>query len=217
MDENRTWGFIVHRYSVAALFGIALGIASAALIVVSPASADSILDDWPYYQPTYPAYLIGATLPGSPVGMAGGETYYSDVAEQDPWYTTTETNTLIPGLLETDNQQVTNVIDPSFGYPSVGTTYEESQLFPINTVIAGSEPLYFNQELSDPNLGSADYSSTFLNSFANLYVSDKAGIEDIVYAFGHSYTLFDFPLGGASAADVGDGLQQLMAEFGTSI
>lgn len=219
---------LVRPHSVVALLGIALG--TAALGGSAVAGAD-VIDDWPYYGQS----VNGAELPGLPdtstltdqqswwlgLGTLSTDDFdYDHIVGADPanpWYSVSETSWVTPYLFQNDNQQVTSLLDASASYPSVGTVAGQSEAFILNVTGVGEVPLVTNDYLDDPKLGFADAFSPF-PGVDNLYVSDSGGAEDVLTAFGQSYTLFDVPAAdaaGGAASDLGDGFQQLLTEFTT--
>ncbi|MGH3562613.1 MAG: hypothetical protein ACRDTN_12650, partial [Mycobacterium sp.] len=116
--------------------------------------------------------------------VIGGDPVYGSPAGQPitydygltPWYTADVTSS------GTDiHTVVTKVLDPSVGYPSVGTVADQ-YTFSIPEDDGGYPtlvPLFAHYSVSDPNLGTGSMTE-FFPFVANFYVSDKAGIEDQV-------------------------------------
>lgn len=186
--------------------GVALGVAFAA----SPAaSADAIDDAWPYldamsqYFPYYTATVLPspALLPGTDSEYTFDQTYsYSDV----------------PYLYDSAQYVVTSTVD-GLAYPHVGTVLDSLLLLPIVPAVGGmvGAPMFTNVSLDDPVLGFAD-AFTVLNGFTNTYLSDSAGVKDVLSVYGlGSLTLFEFPAvdAGGTASESGDGFAQLLAEL----
>lgn len=99
----------------------------------------------------------------------------------------------------------------------MGTVADQFQLFPIGAPAISDVWLIQSVSLDDPDLGSAS-AFYFFPGFVNTYISEDAGIQDIVNFFGQSFTLFDVPSSATSAAagaasELGDGFQQLLTEF----
>jgi hypothetical protein len=208
----------VHR--VAALLGIALGTGLGVAIGSSPvAVADPIVDDWPYGGTTLPGVADGSSVTNfenyslGPLGNISTEDYDVDQsAGGAPWYSVSDVSSDSQYLFQNDYDQVTGVLDDSATYPSVGTVADSFQGLILSSPAIQGVPLIQNYYLDDPKLGLEDGFSP-LPGVENLYLSDSAGIEDILNAYGQSYTLFDLPVTDASSG--ASDLSQLMTEFTT--
>jgi hypothetical protein len=221
----------VHRLirprSVVAFLGIALGTAlGTAALPSSPTAAADPISDWPYGGfpggAELPGFVDASTITNQQSEFVGLGTLttqdfdYDVGANEGPggpdWYSVSDSNFVVPGdLYENDYQQVTSVLDDTPGYPSVGTVADQSEAFILNSPAINGVPLITTDSLDDPNLGSAE--SISFPGLENLLVTDSAGVEDVVTAFGQSYTLFDLPTTDAAAG--ASDLSQLMAEFST--
>lgn len=137
----------------------------------------------------------------------------------DGWYKIHETSSYTPILGSVGHQEVTAILDDST-FPHVGTTTESLALFPFIPVglgVVGVEPLFTNYYLNDPELGFADAFTVqgFLGNgvgLTNIFISDAAGIKDVLSVNGQEpfLTLFEFPAADP-ASEVSD-LSQLMTE-----
>jgi hypothetical protein len=213
---------LIRPRSVVAFLGIALGAGVGAALAYSPtAVADPIVTDWPYDGTTLPGYVDPTSVTNfndyslGPLGNISTEDYNVDLSDGGaPWYSVSDVYSDSQYLFNNDYDQVTNVLDDAPGYPSVGTVADSFQGIILSSPAIQGVPLLQNYYLDDPKLGLEDGFSPF-PGVENTYLSDSAGIEDIVNAYGHSYTLFDLPASAASGADLGDGFQQLMTEFTT--
>jgi hypothetical protein len=206
--------------AVLGTFGAGLGIALAA----SPAAAADAIDDaWPYGTPSstdFPYYLATG-LPG----YQGPTTYSGDVEDvtyvhqpdpndlpvTDEWYTVQQTISTTGILSNETHQVVTAVLDDS-AFPHVGTVADSVDFLRIIPEGIGLAPLITNSFLDDPTLGFADAFGV-LNVVTDTYLSDTAGIKDVLSVLGlPPLTLFDIPAAdpGAAALD----LSQLTTEFG---
>lgn len=188
--------------AVGAAFGVALG-ASPVAAAGPDTTGTSPIDTW--------LYGVGGdgvnTLPGFAPYDPEGTIYHGDT----PWFTVDFT-----GSGSSYHEVVTKVLDPSFGYPSVGTVADQYSINTLNysTEYPSEYTLYSNNSISDPSLGTGDYSTWFGHSFTNFYVSDKAGIEDqMTFGGGPPITLFDFPASGTGSSDADAGMDQLMADL----
>jgi hypothetical protein len=202
----------MHRRRFVAFLGMAAGAGLGIALATGPtAAADpgtSPIDTWPYDSTAGDDVIGGSPVYGSP------DLFDHGGAPPVPWYTADVTTSG-----DTTQTVVTKVLDPSFGYPSVGTVADQTLAFDVPEDNGGYltfVPLYQNYSISDPNLGTGD-TTEFLPFFVNSYVSDKAGIEDQVSFFGgQPVTLYDIPASGATtgaAAELGDPLQQLLTDL----
>jgi len=188
---------------MAALVGVGLGIALSAAFAPSPiASADAIDDAWPYVttSPVFP-YYYATGLPTS---------------DNPDWYTVDKTFSSVPYLYNYVHEVVTDNLDGP-AYPHVGTVSDALILLPIIPAVGGlaAAPLISSYSLDDPDLGSAD-SFTLLNVLTNTYLSDSAGVKDVLSIYGlPPMKLFEFPADDAdgTASESGDGFAQLLAEI----
>lgn len=216
-----------------ALVGVAFGTGLLVALATSPvADADAIDDAWPYLTRSsteFPQYSA-ATLPGYQGPLTaiinGNDVTY--VHQPDPyglpvtdeWYTTHETFSYTPILGSESHSEVTALLDGSV-FPHVGTTDDSLALFPFIPVgpgVVGLEPLFTNSYLDDPTLGFAD-DFTVQGFFGNgvgltdTFLSDAAGIKDVLSADGQApfLTLFEFPA--VEPASAASDLSQLLTEF----
>ena len=205
-------------HHVVAFLGVALGTGLGAAVGSSPAAgADPIVDDWPYGATTLPGVADGSSVTNvenyslSPLGNISTEDYDVDQsAGGGPWYSVSDVSSDSQYLFHNDYDQVTGVLDDAATYPSVGTVADSFQGLILSSPAIQGVPLIQNYYLDDPKLGLEDGFSP-LPGVDNLYLSDSAGIEDILNAYGQSYTLFDLPFTDASSG--ASDLSQLMAEF----
>lgn len=220
--------------TVIAFTGIALGVGLGVALGASPvAAADAIDDAWPYLAPSpefsYP-YYSAAILPGYRGPLTAPAPDVNDVVyvhQPDPlglpvddeWYAVHSTFSYTPIVGGESHSVVTAVLDGS-AFPHVGTVEDASTFFPFIPVRfnePGLEPLFVNSYLNDPALGFADAFTVqgFFGTgvgITNTYISDAAGIKDVLSAYGlPTVTLFEFPAADPSAAATD--LGQLMAEF----
>ncbi|MEB3034867.1 hypothetical protein [[Mycobacterium] nativiensis] len=192
------------------LLGACLGVALGTAFAPGPvAAADAIDDAWPYldaasqYFPYYTATVLPspALLPGTDSGYTFDQTYsYSDV----------------PYLYDSAQYVVTSTVD-DLAYPHVGTVLDSLLLLPIVPAVGGmvGAPMFTNVSLDDPVLGFAD-AFTVLNGLTNTYLSDSAGVKDVLSIYGlPPVTLFEFPAvdAGGTAPESGDGFAQLLTEL----
>jgi hypothetical protein len=207
----------VHR--VIAFVGISVGAGLGIALGCSPAAgADPIVVDWPYDGTTLPGYVDPTSVTNfndyslGPLGNISTEDYDVDQsAGGAPWYSVSDVSSDSQYLFQNDYDQVTGVLDDSATYPSVGTVADSTEAIILSSPAIQGVPLIQNYYLDDPKLGLADGFSPF-PGVENFYLSDSAGIEDTLDAYGQSYTLFDLPLtASAGASD----LSQLMTEFTT--
>jgi hypothetical protein len=70
----------------------------------------------------------------------------------DEWYLSHYNTFVIPSLFTDDHQVVKELLDSSATFPSVGTTWDDSVLFPLSTPI-GIVPLIESEYLYDPDAG----------------------------------------------------------------
>lgn len=202
--------------SVVAFLGMSLGTGLGIVLGSSPAAGADPLDDWPYGGINLPGYADGLSVTNEnqyslgPLGTFSTADYNYDTSEGGtPWYSVSD-DFFTNDFYQSDYEQVTKVLDDGPGYPSVGTISDQSELF-ANTTAVGQVPLISTDYLSDPNLGVAEAIS--FPGIGNLLVTDAGGIEDVVNAFGQSYTVFDLPFTDASSG--ASDLSQLMTEFTT--
>lgn len=201
---------MMHSHRMTILFGgflgAGLGVALGAACAASPvASADAIDDAWPYLiasSPVFP-YYYAATLPTGDLGS-------------DLWYSADSTSSSVPYLYNYFHDVVTANLDGS-EYPHVGTVSDALILLPIIPAVGGvvGAPMFTNYSLDDPALGFAD-AFTVLNGLTNTYLSDSAGVKDVLSIYGlPPVTLFEFPAvdAGGTASESGDGFAQLLAEL----
>ncbi|MBS9533393.1 hypothetical protein KIH27_07280 [Mycobacterium sp. M1] len=214
-----------------ALVGAGLGVALGAAVAASAvSSADAIDAAWLYGASTdAKPYYVTASLPGHPDLDAvpnyndGDVTYFHESnpatgALSDEWYTVHQTGFTLPILGSNLHQEVTAVLDGS-DLPHVGTVADTAIVFPIIPAVGGvvAAPLFTNYSLDDPKAGFVD-SFTVFSTFGNTFLSDSAGVKDIIGVNGlPPITLFEFPVAdaGAGAAEAGsdDGFAQLLAEL----
>jgi len=210
------------------LIGLALSLGVAC---AGSAAAEDIDDGWPYGSGglgssslTLPGYLFIAQGQGTNEGQDafgpivnnwGDYTATHSSAGTDDWYTVHDNTFIIPGLYTNQHTEVTNVLDPSDGYPTVGTVFDETQLFRSNTPI-GAVDWFGYATLDDPELG---YATQFTLGplFGNTFLSTDDGMKDVVSSFGQQFTLFDIPFtdasGAGDASETGDVFAQLSAEL----
>jgi hypothetical protein len=208
--------------SVVAFLGITLGAGLGTALAASPiAGADAIDDAWPYLTSS-PTFYGAIGLPGyqGPYSFSGDVedvTYVhqpdpNDVPVSDEWYTVQQTISTTGILSNEVHQVVTGVLDDS-AFPHVGTVADTVDFLRIVPEAIGLAPLITNSYLDDPELGFAD-AFELLNVVTNTYLSDSAGVKDVLDVSGLApVTLFEFPAtdAGAAASD----LSQLMTEFST--
>lgn len=195
----------MHCGRMALFLGASLGIAlGGALAASTVAAADTVEDAWPYLQPESPVfpYYYATGLPSIP--------------GTDPWYTVDRDFTSVPYLYNYFHNVVTATLDGP-EYPHVGTVSDALILLPIFPAVGGlvGAPLFTNYYLEDPQLGFADAFSV-LNLFTNTYLSDTAGVKDVLSINGlPPLTLFEFPTvdAGEPATESADGFAQLLAEL----
>jgi hypothetical protein len=207
-----------------AFFGMAAGAGLGVALASSPtAAADAIDDAWPYggTAPYYtPLGLPGYLEPGA-VTSSGDLIYTHTYGGHDQWYSASDTTSIVPNVSTNDQQVVTGLLDSSATYPTVGTTFDQSDLFPVYNPAFGTIDTFQNTSLDDPKLGYADQSEInfVYAAFSNTYLSDAAGIKDISGFDGHYSTVFEIPFSTSSAgaagaaSDLGDGFQQLLTEL----
>lgn len=196
----------MHRHRITAILGASLGVALGTALSASPvAAADAVDDAWPYLIPSSPVfpYYYAAGLPTADPGS-------------DPWYTVDHTYSSVPYLYNYFHDVVTANLDGP-EYPHVGTVSDALILLPIIPAVGGlaAAPVFTNYSLDDPALGSAD-AFTVLNVLTNTYISDSAGVKDVLSIYGlPPLTLFEFPAvdAGGTASESGDGFAQLLAEL----
>ncbi|MGH3562611.1 MAG: hypothetical protein ACRDTN_12640 [Mycobacterium sp.] len=217
-----------------AFIGVAAGAGLGAALAASPsavAAPDPIDEAWPYgvpdVGPTLPSF--GTTLPGfpdtasitnqetqnfGPIALSQADFNYLHSVGGSDWYSVHDSTFVIPDLFTDDQQKVTDLLDTTATYPTVGTVATQFELFPINTPAVGGVSLIQGYSLDDPQLGSA--SAFALPGIANTFISDTAGMKDVINFFGQPFTVLDIPLstsGSAAASDLGDGAQQLLTEL----
>lgn len=212
----------MHLHRFIAYLGMGAGAALGTVLAAGPSVADatSPIDTWVYAGSpggpnTLPGELVSTTAPGSPVENPFTFDYEPVGGQPVPWY---QADIATTG--STIQTTVTKILDPSFGYPSAGTVADHTVVnIPLSFT---SQPpdvfnLYTDNSISDPNLGSGDYTSYFNGSWTNFYVSDKAGVEDqMSFGGGQPFTVFDIPASGSStgaAEELGGGLQQLLTDL----
>jgi hypothetical protein len=207
----------MRRRSVVAFLGISLGTGLGIALGSSPVAGADPLGDWPYGGVDLPGYADPLSVTNAnqyslgPLGTINTADYNYDTSDGGtPWYSASD-DAFNNDFYQSDYEQVTKVLDDVPGYPSVGTVSDQSDLF-INTTVVGQVPLISTDYLDDPNLGVAE--SISFPGIGNLLVADSGGIEDILNAYGQTYTLFDIPFTDASAGAASD-LSQLMTEFTT--
>ena len=186
--------------------GAGLGVALGAAFAAGPAaSADAIDDAWPYLDPVSPVFPYYYAAPGLPT-----------IPGTDLWYTVDHTSSSVPYLYSDFHDVVTGTLDGP-AYPHVGTVADAFILLPIIPAVGGlaGAPVITNYSLNDPVLGFAD-AFTLLNGFTNTYLSDSAGVKDVLSIYGlPPLTLFEFPAvdAGGTALESGDGFTQLLADL----
>src|SRR5690625_1327281 len=177
------------------LGGTALGAAVGVAMGAGFAAADAIDDAWPYggtgsiYTPLY---LPGFTEAGS--GTNGGRDVYFPLTHlygdyiathtdggTDEWYTAHSDTYVIPDFYTEEQTKVTDLLDDSTGYPSVGTVFNTTDLIPINSPIGVLNPFEYSY-VNDPELGFADQFTLnfFFIAGSNTFLSDTAGIKDVI-------------------------------------
>lgn len=209
-----------------AVLGAAVGFGVA---LAGHAAADSIDDSWPYSADVgagstlqLPGYLFIAQGQGTNEGQDtfgpvvhnwGDYTATHDVQRTDDWYTVHDDTTIVPFFYTSQHTEVTGVIDDSDDYPSVGTVFDQTQLFPSNSPL-GAIDWFTYSTLDDPELGYASQFTTW-PVFSNTFLYTDAGMKDVVSSFGQEFTLFEIPFtdtsGAGDASD--DGFAQLLAEL----
>lgn len=204
----------LHHFVTYLALAAGAGVAAAG---TASAGTDPIYDAWPYggaAGPYYaPLYMPGYYEAGS--GTSSGDLVYTHTSGgTDEWYSAHTTTFDIPNLYDSSHEVVTKLLDGSASYPNVGTTYDQSELFPIYSPAFGTMNLVTNDTISDPKLGFGNQLSIL--GLSNTFLSDPAGIKDVVSSFGHQFTLFDLPFTapGADASD--DGFAPLLAELTAS-
>lgn len=223
---------MIRRRGVAAFLLVALGGAlGVGLANSAVAVADAIDDAWLYGVPEGPGALSseGTTLPGfpdtgsitnqetqnfGPIALSQDDFNYLHGVGGDPWYSVHDSTFVIPDLYTNESQQVTDLLDTSATYPTVGTVADHSEFISLSSPGLQGVWLMQSYSLNDPDLGSA--SAFVLPGMSNTLISDAAGIKDIVNFFGQTSTLFEIPFtasGSAAALDLGDGTQQLLTEL----
>ncbi|MBS9533099.1 hypothetical protein KIH27_05785 [Mycobacterium sp. M1] len=191
------------------LSGVAVG-SGAGIALAAVAGADtgtSPIDTWLYADSGNGVNTLPGVLEGYAPGSTQENPFTFDTPAEGighpsvPWYTA-DINTFGPTTATT----VEKILDPSFGYPTVGTVGDQTVVnIPVNLTAQPPDifNLYTDNHITDPSLGTGDYTSMFDNSFTNFYVSDAAGIEDQVTFFGgQSITVFDFPAADTPGADL---------------
>ncbi|WP_409437034.1 hypothetical protein [Mycobacterium sp. SMC-14] len=193
---------------VGAVLGACLGIALGAAFTASPvASADAIDDAWPYLDAVSPVFPYYYAAPGLPTADPGS----------DLWYTADHSSSSVPYLYNYFHDVVTANLDDGPTYPHVGTVADALIVLPIVPAVGGmvGAPMFTNVSLHDPVLGFAD-AFTVLNGLTNTYLSDSAGVKDVLSIYGlPPLTLFEFPAvdAGGTALESGDGFAQLLADL----
>lgn len=188
-------------HNAVAVVGIAAG---CALGAAAAAGADPIDDAWPYSglpfgSPTLPGYADSASVTDVVRQQFGP--LFSTAADYDilhavggaDWYAMHDSTFLISSLYSDDHQVVTALLDGAAGYPTAGTVADQSDWFPVYNPAFGTVQLLQNSYVDDPKLGFGDQFAIGLTSITNTFISDAAGIKDVVGAFGQSVTLFEFP------------------------
>ena len=146
------------------------------------------------------------TLPGAPAAVPPGTIQENPFtfdygSSGTPWYQAD-----ISTFGDFTQTSVTKLLDPSLGYPSVGTVWDSTIVnVPVNLTVQPPDifNLYTDNRITVPNVGTGDFSSYFGGSFTNYYVSDAAGMEDQATFFGgQPVTLFDFPAADTPAPDL---------------
>ncbi len=213
---------------------LAVGLAGAALglavTTAGHAAADAIDDAWPYGG-TGPVDSSSLALPGflfiaQGHGTNEGQDAFGPIVNNwgdytathtangtDDWYTVHDNTFIIPGLYTNEHTEVTSVLDDSAGYPSVGTVFDQTELFRSNSPIG--VPNWFSYTtLNDPELGYASQ-FTLWPLFSNTFLNTDDGMKDVVSSFGQQFTLFEIPVTDASGAgDASDaGFAELLAEL----
>lgn len=212
---------------VLAAFG---GVFGAALAFCPAALADPVEDAWPYSSgPGFSATTLpGFEDPDSVSNVGGLDLGVFSYGQSDAdylhsdggtdWYSMHQSFFEIPLLMSNFRNVVTDLLDSSATFPHVGTTEDSFGLLSLPAGLLTFGPLIEIDSLHDPVLGSAA-SFQLLPGLANVYISDTAGVEDGIQAFGHFTPLFEIPSAssaGATAAELGDGFQQLLTELTAS-
>lgn len=210
---------------LAGLGGIAFGAMFGAALGAGPgAAADAIDDAWPYGGTGSP--YTSLHLPGFPEagsGTNGGRdvfgpfthTYGDYIATHtddgtDEWYTAHSDTYVIPDFYTEERTEVTGLLDGSATFPSAGTVFDTTDLFPINSPIGVLNP-FENSYVNDPELGFADQFTLnlFFIAGSNTFLSDAAGIKDVINVDGQQFTVFDLPY----TAGAEPGFADLLAEL----
>lgn len=200
----------------AALFGIALAVGT-------PASADAIEDSWPYGGSTGPSNWPG--VQGTPTNtedflgiFTTGDVVYSHFGDEAPWYEASQYMAQVPWIFQAAGFTVTDVLDTSDGYPSVGTTFDTFGTFMVPDPFSGMVPVPFWQTatLDDPEVGTLTYWTLGSGDeiMRNMLLSTDVGMKDVLTIFGQEFVLFDTSddaVGGSAAADLG--FDQLLHEL----
>lgn len=182
------------------------------------AGADPIDDAWPYPGFYLQGGYIGPPTNGIDLGLIGfGDRVY-DSSTSDPLYSTHDYWLNIPFLTRYDHQTVfdSTGFDAVNAIPSDGTVSEELGLGLIpNFFSLGFTPIFDNKYITDPMAGTGDQFTIvfFTQILQNTYISDDAGVRDVLSIFGQDYTLFDIPAASAAAVtpDAADAFTDLAA------
>ncbi|GFG70902.1 hypothetical protein [Mycolicibacter senuensis] len=195
------------------LIGAAVGAAVAVAGHAGHAGADAIEDAWPY------GIGIGEMeAPGfwDPRGGTDGVFTVYDGSGGPDWYTAQISSFGIPLLYHNEHIEVLSVLDDSAGYPSVGTVFDTTEMFPFSLPIGGMMHMFSSTVINDPEAGFASQ-FTFTPLFYNTFLFTEDGMKDIVSMPGLQFTLFEIPFtdasGGADASDIGDVFAPLLAEL----
>lgn len=174
-------------HHVLGLVGAGLAAAVAASAVAgADTGSDPIQDAW-----LFPGFVLPGFATGNLTGVAlatstGTLDYEMPFGDGFVPYTASDTQFSIPFVADATHQVVTS---GSIDTPPVGTVVDQVGPYLVNTYISAPDG-DFGDRLSLFNL-------------SNTFISDQAGIEDYVAAFGHEYPLFDFPAESFTALDVG--------------
>lgn len=215
----------MHLRQFLAFLGMALGTALGAAITTGPTAGADPIDTWPYG-----GALLDEFSDSDPTnvesyffGMGTREDQVFDIIHPNDAEFSSHVDTLnIPALLLNRQEEVFDLTSGG-PLPSVGTVSDLYETFYVPNGIGTESPMFVNEYLNDPMVGTA-VATTLFNALQNVYVSDAAGIQDVVALGAFHFTLFEFPapeaaaegiFGAGAASDLGDGLQQLLTELGT--
>lgn len=193
------------------LLGAAVGVA---IGFAGHAAADPIEDAWPYG-----IGYGGMEAPGfwDPRGGVDGVFTVTDGSGGPDWYTAHIDKLNIPLIYHYEHMEVLSVLDDSAGYPSVGTVFDTTELFPFSLPGFGMMNMFTSTVIDDPEAGFGSQFS-FTPLFTNTFLFTDDGMTDIVSIFpGLRFALFEIPFtdasGGADASDIGDVFAPLLAEL----